>query len=105
MTQQAPMFTIGVEEEFQVINPKTRELSADVTRILPRAQELVGDAVKYEIILSQIEIATPICYTLADVQRELVRLRSSLVLAAEDAGSQIARDLCHTATPERTRSR
>jgi carboxylate-amine ligase len=95
MAQQATMFTIGVEEEFQVVDPHTRELSADVKRIFPRAQKLIGDAVQYELILSQIEIATPICHTLADVHRELVRLRNGLILAAEHTGSQIAASGTH----------
>lgn len=99
MSQQATMFTIGVEEEFQVINPQTRELSADVERIFPRAQQLIGSAVQHEIVLSQIEIATPICHTLTDVHRELVRLRNGLVLAAEDAGSQIAASGTHPFSP------
>ena len=95
MAQQATMFTIGVEEEFQVIDPQTRELSADVNRIFPRAQKLIGDAVQYELILSQIEIATPICHTLADVHRELVRLRNGIILAAEHTVSQIAASGTH----------
>jgi carboxylate-amine ligase len=95
MARQATMFTIGIEEEFQVVDPQTRELSADVERIFPRAQKLIGEAVQYEIILSQIEIATPICYTLADVHRELVRLRKGLILAAEHTGSQIAASGTH----------
>jgi glutamate---cysteine ligase / carboxylate-amine ligase len=90
MAQQAPIFTIGVEEEYQVIDPKTRELSAGVNRILPKAQELLGDAVQYELALSQIEIATRICHTLADVHRELVRLRNGVILTAEHIGLQIA---------------
>ena len=95
MVQQAAMFTIGVEEEYQVIDPQTRELSADVKRIFPRAQELVGTAVQYELMQSQIEIATPICHTLADVQRELVRLRNGIILAAEHTGARIAASGTH----------
>jgi carboxylate-amine ligase len=90
MAQQTAVFTIGVEEEYQIIDPQTRALSANVNRILPRAQELLGDAVHSELILSQVEIATPICHTLADVRKELVRLRNGVILAAEYAGSYIA---------------
>lgn len=90
MAQQTTRFTIGVEEEYQVINPQTGELSADVNRILPGAQELLGDAVQYELILSQIEGVTPICQTLADVKRELIRMRNGITFAAEQAGTQIA---------------
>jgi carboxylate-amine ligase len=44
---------------------------------------------------SQIEIATPVCHTLADVHRELVRLRNGIILAAEHTGSQIAASGTH----------
>ena len=90
MTQEAARFTIGVEEEYQVIDPQTRELCAEVPRVLSLAQPLLGNTVQYELILSQIEIATPICQTLSDVQGELVRLRGGIIHAAEQVGVQIA---------------
>jgi carboxylate-amine ligase len=93
------MFTIGIEEEFQVIDPQTRELSADVERIFPRAQKLIGEAVQYELMQSQIETATPICHTLADVHRELVRMRNGIILAAEHTGSRIAASGTHPFSP------
>jgi carboxylate-amine ligase len=90
MSLQAQMFTIGVEEEYQVIDPLTRNLSQSTDIILPKAQELLGDAVQYEMILSQIEVATPICHTLAEVQTQLTRLRAGVINAAASVGKQIA---------------
>ncbi len=90
MDLSAGRFTIGVEEEYQLINPHTRELSSDAERVLPRAQEILGEAAQYELILSQVEVATPICSTLDDVRRELAHLRHGFTLAAEDAGRYIA---------------
>jgi carboxylate-amine ligase len=83
-------FTMGVEEEYQIINPKTRELSPTADQVLPIAQAALGNAVQYEMILSQIEIATPICHTLADVQAELVRLRGGIIAAAGQTRKLIA---------------
>jgi carboxylate-amine ligase len=82
--------TIGVEEEYQIINPETRELRPRASRVLPTAQEDLGDQVTNELYLSQIEIGTPICHTLADVRAELVRLRRGVVEAAQRDGSRIA---------------
>ena len=90
MSREATVFTIGVEEEFQIINPQTYALSADVDSILPRAREALGEAVQYELILSQIEAATPICRTLTDVQAALTHLRRALIEAAEQTGRKIA---------------
>lgn len=99
MSRNADVFTIGVEEEFQIIDPQTYALDAGVEHILPRAREILGDAVQYELILSQIEAATPICYTLADVQTALTRQRQVLIDAAEQAGKRIAAAGTHPFSP------
>ena len=83
-------FTIGVEEEYQIVHPETRELRSRAHRILPRAAHAVGGEVQPELYLSQIEIGTPICRTLSDVRAELVRLRREVISAAEREGSRIA---------------
>lgn len=95
MTQRTEDFTIGVEEEYQIVNPQTRELRPSAERILPRAQSEVGDDVTTELFLSQIEIGTPVCRTLTDVRDELVRLRRAVTEAAERTGSRIAATATH----------
>ena len=90
MSLQTEKFTIGVEEEYQIINPVTRELTSRVEHILPKAQKVLGEEVQPEAQRSQIEIGTPICQTLADVRSELVRLRREVIAAAETDGNQIA---------------
>src|SRR5947209_3237642 len=82
--------TIGVEEEYQIINPETRELRPRASRMLPKAREHLGDEVTNEFYESQIEIGTPVCHTLADVRAELVRLRKGVVEAAHREKSRIA---------------
>jgi carboxylate-amine ligase len=88
--QHAEDFTIGVEEEYQILHPETRELRQRASRILPEAQRRVGDEVTNELYLSQIEIGTPVCRSLADVRAELVRLRRAVIAAASRDGSRIA---------------
>lgn len=91
MSLQSHSFTIGVEEEYQIIDAHTRELSQQAHLILPEAQAILGDdAVQYEMILSQIEIATPICHSLTEVQHELMRLRGGVIAAANKVGQRIA---------------
>ncbi|HEY0079803.1 MAG TPA: carboxylate-amine ligase [Pyrinomonadaceae bacterium] len=90
MGEQVEDFTIGVEEEYQIIHPETRELRSRQARILPQAEAVVGDQVQPELYLSQIEIGTPVCRTLADVRAQLVRLRGEVISAAERDGSRIA---------------
>ena len=99
MSRNADVFTIGVEEEFQIIDPQTYALDAGVEHILPRARKTLGDAVQYELILSQIEVATPICHTLMDVQAALTHQRHVLIDAAEQAGRKIAAAGTHPFSP------
>jgi carboxylate-amine ligase len=83
-------FTIGVEEEYQIINRQTRELHSRSERILLSAQEVVGEQVTPELYLSQIEIGTPICHALAEVRTELAQLRGEVIAAAEKSSNGIA---------------
>lgn len=95
MPSQTQDFTIGVEEEYLIVNPETRELRSSAATLLPRAQSEVGDDVTCELYLSQIEIGTPVCHTLADVRDELMRLRRALTEAAERTHSRIAAIATH----------
>jgi carboxylate-amine ligase len=91
MPPQAEEFTIGVEEEYQIVNPQTRQLCARSQLILPTAESVLGDTVvKPEFRQSQIEIATPICGSLQDVRTQLLRLRGEVIAAAAKEGYQIA---------------
>lgn len=99
MSQEEQCFTLGVEEEFQIIDPQSFALSADVERILPLARKVVGEAVQYELILSQIEVATPVCRTLAEARAALTHLRSELLAAAKSVGRRIAAAGTHPFSP------
>ena len=90
MAAQSEDFTIGVEEEYLIVDPETRELHSRAEHILPIAEKALGKDVQPEAQLSQIEIGTPICRTLADVRTELVRMRREVITAAAKDGNQIA---------------
>ena len=48
-------FTLGIEEEFQIVDPHTRELRSHVSEILEEGKMLLGEQVKPEMIQSMIE--------------------------------------------------
>ena len=99
MSLQDETFTLGVEEEFQIIDPLNYELSPDADLLLPEAQKLLGEGVQNELMLSQIEIATPVCQTLTDVQTELTRFRQGIIDVAARMGRQIAAGGTHPFSP------
>jgi carboxylate-amine ligase len=82
MTTDEP-FTIGVEEEYQIVHPSTRELRSRAQLILPEAQAALGKQVTPELYQSQIEIGTSICHTVAEVRANIAHLRGEVIAAAE----------------------
>ncbi len=82
-------FTIGVEEEYQIIDPETRALRPRGQQVLREARQELGDDVQPELFRSQIETATPVCRTLAEVRTELIHSRRALIDAAESEGSRL----------------
>lgn len=90
MADSASDFTLGIEEEYQLINAETRALVPRAAPVLLQAEQTVGAEVQPELYLSQIEIASPVCHTLGDVRAELVRLRRAVIEAAAQAGNRLA---------------
>jgi len=87
---QPPSLTIGVEEEYQIIDPQTRELRSYITEILAKGQMLLREQVKPELHQSIVEIGTNVCHTPAEVRAELVRLRGAIMELADKNGLKIA---------------
>jgi carboxylate-amine ligase len=59
----APRFTLGVEEEFQMVNKVTGQLVSHVHPILEQAEPILGEYVKAEMLQSMVEIITGVCPT------------------------------------------
>jgi len=81
--------TLGVEEEYQIIDPNTRELTAYIQHLLDHNQ-ILGEIIKPEFLQSQIEMGTPICPTVKEVRKELTRIRTQVCSLAEQEGVWIA---------------
>ena len=81
--------TLGVEEEFLVVDRFSGALIPGADRLLPHARESLGKDVASELNLCQIEVGTPVCTTLAEVRTELVRLRRGLGIAASQVDTGV----------------
>ena len=71
MSVQKEEYTLGVEEEYQIIDPETRGLYAEGERVVRRAQEALGEEVTVELLTSQVEAVSPVCSTLAEMRAEI----------------------------------
>jgi len=67
--------TIGIEEEYQIINPESRELTSYISEILSQGAVLFRDQVKPEFLQSQIEIGSRVCHNVQEARHEVTRLR------------------------------
>ena len=82
-------FTIGVEEEFQIVDPSTRDLKAHVEQMLASGDAAFIENVKREMIQSMVETVTPVCENVSQAREELRKLRSGLGDLATNSGLAI----------------
>src|SRR5438046_2365581 len=87
---KAPSLTLGIEEEYQIIDPETRELRSYITQILEEGKLTLREQVKAELHQSMVEVGTEICRTPAEARAELIRLRKTVMQLAGKNGLKIA---------------
>ncbi|MBV9957678.1 MAG: carboxylate-amine ligase, partial [Acidobacteria bacterium] len=61
-------YTLGIEEEFQIVDPKTRELRSHVSEFLDEGKMILGEKIKPEMIQSMIEVGTGICANIQEAR-------------------------------------
>jgi glutamate---cysteine ligase / carboxylate-amine ligase len=83
-------FTVGVEEEFQIVDPDTWGLRSHVSELLASSAPAFGDQVKREMHQSIVEVGTKICSGIEELAEEIIRNRRDLADAAERVGLRIA---------------
>ena len=83
-------FTVGVEEEFQIVDPNSWELRSHVSELLASSAPAFGDLVKREMHQSIVEVGTKICAGVEELAEEIIRNRRALADAAERVGLRIA---------------
>ncbi|WP_439132533.1 carboxylate-amine ligase [Polaribacter sp.] len=82
-------FTLGIEEEYQVIDPTTRELISHNQKIVTKASKVLNDQVKAEMHQAVVEVGTNICEDITDAKQQISHLRKSISTIAEDLGYKI----------------
>src|ERR1700744_4275286 len=80
-----PSFTLGIEEEYQTIDPKTRDLRSHIaTEMLAKGKLRLEERVKAEMHQSVIEVGTRVCKTIQIAQQDLFDLRRNMIALAEE---------------------
>ncbi|NNC49681.1 MAG: carboxylate-amine ligase [Flaviramulus sp.] len=82
-------FTLGIEEEYQVIDPITRELISHDQRIVKEAAKVLNEQVKAEMHQAVVEVGTNICNNVTEARAEIIHLRKSISDIAKGLGFRI----------------
>jgi carboxylate-amine ligase len=83
-------FTLGVEEEFQIVDPQSGDLRSHVSELLASSSPMLGDQIKREMHQSIVEVGTRICADVRELREEIFRNRRELSNAAERVGLAVA---------------
>jgi carboxylate-amine ligase len=83
-------FTIGIEEEYMIIDPETRELRSHDQKIVEIASKVLDDQVKAEMHQAVVEVGTGICNDIHEAYVDLSKLRVSVTEIAESLGLKMA---------------
>jgi carboxylate-amine ligase len=85
-----PSFTIGIEEEYQTIDPETRDLRSHIdVEIIEKGKTLLKEAVKPEMHQSVIEVGTGVCGDMHQARQEIIKLRRDMIALAKSSGLRL----------------
>ena len=85
MNNNGPKFTIGVEEEYLLVDQDTRAVIIDPPEsLMKELEEACGPQVTAELLRSQVEIGTKVCNNIQEARAEIIRLRSAVKQVAMD---------------------
>jgi carboxylate-amine ligase len=91
-----PTFTIGIEEEYQTVDPMTRDLRSHIhAEMIEKGKLLLQERVKAEMHQSVVEVGTRVCANIKDAKKEVVKLRRDMVKLAKENGLRLASAATH----------
>jgi carboxylate-amine ligase len=90
MSAKDHTFTLGIEEEFAIVDPETRELRSHIQEILEGGKIMLKEQIKPEMHQSVVELGTEICQSIVDARAHVIELRSKLAELASRGGLKIA---------------
>ena len=91
-----PTFTLGIEEEYQTVDPETRDLRSHIaTEMLEQGKLRLEERVKAEMHQSVIEVGTRICANIEEAREDLYDLRRNMVHLAEENGLMLVAGATH----------
>ena len=91
-----PTFTLGIEEEYQTVDPVTRDLRSHIaTEMLAQGKMRLEERVKAEMHQSVIEVGTRVCRNIKEAKEDIYDLRRQMIQLAEDNGLMLVAGATH----------
>src|SRR5579872_1005395 len=91
-----PSFTIGIEEEYQTIDPVTRDLRSHIdAEIIEKGKTQLHESVKPEMHQSVVEVGTGICGDIQEAREQVRKLRAAIIDLAKDNGLKLGASGTH----------
>jgi carboxylate-amine ligase len=91
-----PTFTIGIEEEYQTVDPVSRDLRSHIhAEIIEKGKMLLQERVKAEMHQSVVEVGTSVCSNIKDAKDEVKKLRRDMIALAKENGLRLASAATH----------
>jgi carboxylate-amine ligase len=90
MANKDHTYTLGIEEEFAIVDPETRELRSHIQEILEGGKVLLKEQIKPEMHQSVVELGTEICQSIVEARQHVLELRTKLAELASRSGLKIA---------------
>jgi len=98
-----PSFSLGIEEEYQVIDPVTRDLRSHIeTEMLAQGKLRLEERVKAEMHTSVIEVGTRVCRNIAEAREDIYELRREMVKLAREHNLELVAGATHPFADWRT---
>lgn len=90
MSDASNLFTLGIEEEFQIVDPVSRELRSHIQQMIEDGKMVLQERVKPEMHQSVVEVGTDICHDVRDARQQVTKLRKDLAGLAARSNLKIA---------------
>lgn len=91
-----PTFTLGIEEEYQTVDPETRDLRSHIhAEIIAKGRLILQERVKAEMHQSVVEVGTSVCKNIKDAKCELKKLRRDMIRLSRENGLRLASSATH----------
>jgi len=91
-----PIFTIGIEEEYQTVDPSSRDLRSHIhAEMIEKGKMLLQERVKAEMHASVVEVGTSVCSNIKEAKEEVKKLRRDMIKLAQENGLRLASAATH----------